>query len=79
MRNRVVRMAMLARNSGYDVVRVVVGLVLLVAAGLKGEQLASQPDALLGSGVLESRWLLIPVVLGEVILALCLLVGCPHA
>ena len=43
--------------SGYDVVRIAVGCLLLLAAGLKGHQLATEPVS--GDGVLSSRWFLI--------------------
>ena len=57
----------------YDLVRVLLGAILLVAAGLKGHQLATEP--LLGNALLPSRWFLIGVVQFEVFLGLCLCVG----
>ena len=39
--------------AGYDVVRIAVGFLLLVAAGLKGHQLATEPVA--GTGIRRSR------------------------
>ncbi len=44
----------------FHVVRVVVAAVLLVAAGLKGHQLATAPVP--ESGLLTSRWFLIAAV-----------------
>jgi hypothetical protein len=57
--------------TGYDVVRIAVGLLLLTAAGLKAHQLATEP--VLGTGLLDSRWLLMAVVEFELLLGLCLL------
>ena len=37
----------------YDVVRIALGVLLLVSAGLKGYQLATEP--VLGTGLLDSR------------------------
>ena len=56
---------------GYNSLRVILGLVLLVAASLKTHQLATEP--VLGTGLLDSRWLLIAVVEFELLLGLCLL------
>ena len=61
------------RVAGYDVLRVILGLLVLVAAGLKGYQLGTGPVA--ESGLLTSRWFLSVVVESELFLALCLLVG----
>ncbi len=44
----------------YDAFRLVVAAVLLLAAGLKGYQLSTEP--VLGTGLLDSRWFLIGVV-----------------
>ncbi len=59
------------RVAGYDVVRIVLGLVLLTAAGLKGHQLATEPVP--GTGLLTSRWFLIGVVEFELFFGLWLL------
>ena len=65
------------RVAGYDVLRIVLGSILIVAAGLKCYQLGSGPVA--ESGLLTSRWFLIVVVEFEFLFALCLLVGvCRH-
>ena len=61
------------RIAGYDVVRIVLGLVLLTAAALKGHQLATEPVA--GTGLLTSRWFLIGVVEFELFFGLWLLSG----
>jgi len=58
------------RVAGYDVVCVVLGLVLLTAAALKGSQLATEP--IVGWGVLNSRWFLIGVVQFELFFGLWL-------
>ena len=60
----------LGRWTPYDVVRVVLGLLLLVAAGLKGYQLATEP--LVAAGVLNSGWFLIGTVEFEFFLGLWL-------
>ena len=57
--------------TGYDAVRVAVGILLLTAAGLKGYQLATEP--LLGTGFLDSRWLLTMTVEFELLFGLWLL------
>ena len=57
------------RVMGYDTVRIAVGGLLLVAAGLKGYQLWSEP--LITTGLLTSRWFLITVVEVEVLLGMC--------
>jgi hypothetical protein len=59
------------RFTGYDVVRIAVGLLLLTAAALKAHQLATEP--ILGTGLLDSRWLLMATVEFEFLLGLCLL------
>ena len=61
------------RMTRYNVVRIATGLVLLVAATLKAYYLATEP--ILGEGLLQSRWLLITVVEGELFLALWLFAG----
>ncbi len=65
--------AWLRGRTGYDVVRIVLGLLLLVAAGLKGHELATSPVA--GTGLLDSRWFLIGVVEFELFFGLWLLAG----
>ncbi len=57
--------------TGYDLVRIVLGLVRLAAAVLKGHQLATEPVA--GTGLLDSRWFLIGVVEFELFFGLWLL------
>ena len=59
------------RWRAYDVLRLVMALVLLAAAGLKAHQLAT--ESILGSGLMESRWFLIGVVEFELLFALWLL------
>jgi len=65
-----------ARFTGYDAVRILLGLVLLTAAGLKGHQMATEPVP--GTGLLDSRWLLMLTVEFEFLLGLWLLApnGC---
>lgn len=58
-------------HSGYGALRLFVALVLLVAAGLKCHQLATEP--ILGKGFLDSRWLLIATVEFELFFGLWLL------
>ncbi len=48
------------RVADYDVVRVLWGLILLTAAGLKGYQLATDP--VVGNSLLNSRWFLMATV-----------------
>ncbi len=57
----------------YGAVRVVLGLILLAAAGLKAHQLATGPTA--EAGLLTSRWFLVAAVESEIALGLCLLSG----
>ncbi len=59
--------------TGYDVVRIALGLLLLTAAALKGHQLATEPTA--ETSLLTSRWLLIAVVEFELFFGLWLLAG----
>ena len=59
--------------AGYDVVRALLGLVLLIAAALKGYQLATEPVA--NNGILTSRWFLIAQVEFELMFGLLLLSG----
>lgn len=61
------------RIEGYDIVRVLVGAVLLTAAAMKGYELATGPVA--GKGFLTSRWFLIVAVEFELALGLCLVGG----
>ena len=60
----------IGRIAGYDVVRIVLGFLLLVAAALKGHQLATEPVA--GRGLLDSRWFLIGVIEFEILFGLWL-------
>ncbi len=62
-----------SRLTGYDAVRVFVAVVLLVAAGLKAHELATQPVP--GTNLLNQRGTLMIAVEGEVALALLLLSG----
>ena len=55
----------------YDALRLALAVVLLAAAGLKAKQLMTEP--VIGSGLLESRRLLIGVVEFELLVALWLL------
>jgi hypothetical protein len=65
------------RLTGYDVVRIALGLLLLTAAGLKAYQLATEPVA--GTGLLDSRWLLMATVEFELLFGLWLLANVwPH-
>lgn len=62
-----------SKTTGYDVVRVVLGITLLTAATLKGHQVATEPVA--GAGLFDSRWILIWVVEFELFFGLWLLAG----
>ncbi len=74
MIRRIVKMASLwFPAAGYDVVRVLLGILLLVAALLKTHQLATEP--LPGITILESRWLLVPIVEFEILFGLMFLAG----
>ncbi|MGM0487600.1 MAG: MauE/DoxX family redox-associated membrane protein [Planctomycetota bacterium] len=55
----------------YDIVRLVLASVLLIAAGLKGYQLATEPA--LNTSILDAPWFLIAVVEFELVFGLCLL------
>jgi hypothetical protein len=55
---------------GFAIVRIVAALLLLVAAGLKAHQLATEP--VVAAGFLESRWFLIAVVEFELFLGIWL-------
>ncbi len=59
--------------TGWLVLRTLISVLLLVSAGLKTHQLATQP--ILGEGLLENRWLLIAVVQFEFFFAFWLLSG----
>jgi len=59
--------------AGYDVVRILLGVILLTAAALKGYQLATEPVREIG--LLNSRWFLIGVVEFEPFFGLWLLAG----
>jgi|GEM_PF-495257 len=61
------------RVSRYDVVRVLLAVLLLTAAALKGHQLATEPVA--NTSLLTSRWFLATVVEFELALGLWLLAG----
>jgi len=54
----------------YDALRLVMGFVLLAAAGLKARQLMTTP--VLGTGLMEARWFLIGVVEFELLFAVWL-------
>lgn len=60
-------------GGGYAVVRMILGGILLVAAALKGYQLATEPTAEIS--LMTSRWFLIGSVEFEVLLGLCLISG----
>jgi len=70
MARRVVR-GIVCSLTGYDVVRIAVGALLLTAAGLKTHELVTEPVP--GTGLLDSRWLLTLTVEFELLLGLCLL------
>lgn len=57
--------------AGYDVLRILLAALLLTAAGLKAYQLSTEPT--LGTGLLDSRWLLIAAVEFELFFGLWLL------
>ena len=59
--------------TGYDAVRIVLGILLLTAAVPKGYQLATEPP--LGTGLLDAWWLLVVVIEGEIALGLALVAG----
>jgi hypothetical protein len=58
---------------GYDVLRILMALLLLTAAGLKCHELATQP--IIGKTWLDSRWLLMAAVEFELFFGLWLLFG----
>lgn len=58
-------------SSGYDALRMLLAGLLLTAAGLKAYQLSTEPT--LGTGFLDSRWVLIATVEFELLFGLCLL------
>ncbi len=57
----------------YALIRVVLGVILLVAAALKGYQLATEPTAEIS--LMTSRWFLVFSVEFELLLGLCLISG----
>ncbi|MHC4178674.1 MAG: MauE/DoxX family redox-associated membrane protein [Planctomycetota bacterium] len=59
--------------AGYDVVRIVLGAILLTAAALKGHKLATEP--VVETGLFTSRWFLIGVVEFELFFGLWLVAG----
>lgn len=59
--------------SRFDVVRTLLGSLLLLAAALKGHELATAP--VLSTGILDSRWFLIVVVQFELLAGLWLCSG----
>lgn len=59
------------QNRGWNLVRIAVAVVLLVAAGLKTHQLATEP--IVGTSILDSRWLLMATVEFELFFGLWLL------
>lgn len=61
------------KATGYDVVRMLLGLLLVTAAALNAHQLASEPAV--GTGLLDSRWFLIGVVEFELLFAVWLCGG----
>lgn len=61
------------RFTAYDARRVALGLLLIVATGLKAHQLATEP--ILGRGIFNSRWFLLGVVEWELLFGLWLLAG----
>ena len=61
-------------HSGYDVVRLLVALLLLLAGGLKAHQLATEP--IIGSGLLDNRWLLMATVEFEFLARFLVVFGC---
>lgn len=60
-------------RSGYDALRILLAVVLLAVAGLKAHQLAT--ESVLGTGLLDSRWLLMATVEFELLFGLWLLAG----
>lgn len=61
------------QDRGYGVVHLLLAGIILVAAALKGHQLATEP--ILGHGLLDGRWFLIGVVEFELFFGLWLLLG----
>ena len=57
----------------FDIVRLVISMLLLTAAALKGHELATEP--VVGRSVFSSRWFLIALVELELVFGLWLLVG----
>ncbi len=71
MKRIVINVRYPTRIASHDGIRVLLALVLLVAAALKGHQLATSP--VMGDGVFESRWVLIGIVEFELFFGLWLL------
>lgn len=61
------------KATGYDYLRIALGCLLLVTAGLKTHQLATEP--ILGHSIFDSRWILIAAVEFEIFFGLWLLRG----
>jgi len=61
------------RVTGWHVLRVLIGLLLLISAGTKAHMLATQP--ILGEGFLQSRWLQIAIVEFELAFSVWLFAG----
>lgn len=61
------------RRQGFTIVRVVLGLVLLLAAGMKGYGLVT--GSVVETSFFSSRWNQIAIIEGEIFLALWLLTG----
>jgi len=57
--------------AGYDIVRIAIAFLLLIAGGLKAYQLSTSP--MLGTGLLDSRWVLVAAVEFELFFGLWLL------
>ena len=60
-------------STPYHVLRVLLGLMLVAAGGLKALQLATEP--VVARGIFESRWVLLVAIEIELLLGLLLLVG----
>jgi hypothetical protein len=61
------------QSGAFDIVRTVLGGVVLLAATAKGYELATAP--ILGDGIFGSRWFMIAVVELELVLGIWLLSG----
>ena len=71
MRRLVINPDRWMRVAACDLVRVLLALILLVAAGLKCHQVATSP--VMGDGVCDSRWVLMATVEFELLFGLWLL------